>query len=76
MDEGAYMKDLCICGCTLDGQPWTAEMTRNRSVWPDRTMTWIDAPIVQVTCPARDMAWRIDFVLDRRAAETEGEEQG
>lgn len=76
MDEGAYMKDLCICGCTLDGQPWTAEMTRNRSVWPDRTMTWIDAPIVQVACPARDMAWRIDFVLDRRAAETEGEEQG
>lgn len=64
-DENVYMRNIQIVNATLDGQPWTAEKTLNRAVWPDCTMGKIDYPVVRVSRAAYDTQLRIDFDMNR-----------
>ena len=64
MDEGCYLKDLRIVRATLDGQPWTAEKTDRRVMWPDRSCTAIGRPIVRVSRAEFDTQRSLDLDLD------------
>lgn len=64
-DENVYMKNLKIVGAKLNGEPWTAEKTQNRAVWPDCSMSKINYPVVRVSHASFDTELQIDFDMNR-----------
>lgn len=64
-DQNIYLRNVQIVNATLNGKPWTAEKTRNRSVWPDCTMTWMSYPVVRVSHAAFDTELQIDLDMNQ-----------
>lgn len=64
-DQDIYLRNVRIVNATLNDEPWTAEKTRNRSVWPDCTMTWMDYPVVKVSHATFDTELQIDLDMNR-----------
>lgn len=65
-DQNVYMKNLKVLNVTINNQPWTADKTSNRAVWPDCTMQWIDYPVVTVSHGCFDTEWFIDIDMNHR----------
>ena len=64
-DEGMYLKNLRIVGVTLNDQPWTAEQTDRRTLWPDCHNVKIDYPVVRISHASFDTEMQIDLDMNR-----------
>lgn len=65
-DQSIYMKNLKILNITINNQPWTADKTANRALWPDCTMAWMDYPVLTVSHGNFDSEWLIDIDMNRK----------